>query len=288
MAKAVIIGAGPAGISAALYLARAGIDTTVIYRGIGALEKAHQIENYYGFANPISGQALMEDGLQGAKRLGVHFVLDEVLSIGFEQNYIVQTKQGTYQADGVILATGASRNTPKVEGIKEYEGLGVSYCAVCDAFFYRQKNVAVIGSGTYALHEASELKAVAASVAILTDDAPPLENLSDEFKVITTKIAKLKGDGKLQQVVFQDGTTLDIDGLFVAIGTASSTDLARKIGAVIDQNKIVVDANMQTNLPGLYAAGDCTGGLLQISKAVYEGAKAGTELTKFIRKSLKG
>lgn len=282
MPTAIIIGSGPAGISAALYTARAGIDTTVISMGSGALKKAELIENYYGFSEPISGTELEKRGIEGAKRLGVKFIEDEVVSINYESSLVVVTSKASYAADGVIIATGTSRRTPPIKGIKDFEGKGVSYCAVCDAFFYRGLNVAVLGSGEYALHEASALKPVVGSVTILTNGEN--SNIFDGYTVNTKKLSAVCGDSKITHVEFEDGTSLEIDGLFIAVGIAGSTALARKIGAAIDGSKIVIDENMATTIPGLYAAGDCTGGMLQIAKAVYEGAKAGTELVKYLRK----
>lgn len=283
MKNVVIIGNGPAGISTALYTIRAGIDTTIIGKDFGALGKASEIENYYGFSQPISGKELVTEGIEGAKRLGVKFISDEVLGLSFSDELIVKTKNQEYSAQSVVIATGTSRNTPKIKGLKEFEGRGVSYCAVCDAFFYRGKDVAVLGDGEYALHEAQELLQTSKSVTILTNGKEPTITMPDSIRVITTPIEEISGVQTMDSIRFQDGSALSFNGLFIAVGVAGSTDLAKKIGVVTENNKIVVNENMATNIPGLYAAGDCTGGLLQISKAVYEGAKAGTEIVKFFR-----
>lgn len=284
MSSVIIIGNGPAGISTALYTTRAGIDTIVIGKDQGSLEKASEIENYYGLTEPVSGAQLVENGIKGAKRLGAEIIHDEVLNISYDDQFIVVTNSKEYRADGLVIATGSSRNTPRIKGIKEFEGLGISYCATCDAFFYRGKDVAVLGHSNYALHEAKELAATSGSVTILTNGKDPdFEITDDNISVNTKKIKEITGDDLVNGLVFEDGSSLDISGIFIALGVAGSSDLARQIGAAIDGNKILVDENMATNIPGLYAAGDCTGGLLQISKAVYEGAKAGTELSKYLR-----
>lgn len=284
MAKVIIIGAGPAGVSAALYTVRAGIDTLVLSNGGGALKKAERIENYYGFPQPISGEELMERGVEGARRLGVAFLEEEVVGIGFEDSLTVTTTAGRHAADAVLLATGTSRLAPPIPGLKDFEGRGVSYCAVCDAFFYRGRDVAVLGSGEYALHEAMELAHVARSVTILTNGQTPAADFPESFRVVTGEIAAVEGGGMLGGVRLKDGTLVQTDGLFVAVGVAGSVALAKKIGALTEGTAISVDENMATNVPGLYAAGDCTGGLLQISKAVYEGAKAGISIVKALRK----
>jgi len=287
MGNVVIIGTGPAGISAALYTARAGIQTTVIGKGIGALEKAQKIENYYGFPEPVSGQDLIENGIAQAKRIGAEIVVDEAVGLGYADKLTVKTTKAEYAADCVILTTGSSRQTPNTKGLLEYEGRGVSYCAVCDAFFYKGKDVAILGCCEYALAEAIELLPVVNSVTLITNGVPPIPKIPPEIKIITTGIEEFAGNQTLEKVIFKDGTQLPVSGVFIAIGVAGSSALARKMGAEVNGNTIVVDSHMATNIPGLYAAGDCTGGMLQIVKAVYQGAVAGTEVIKHIRKMAK-
>ena len=284
MANVVIIGSGPAGISAALYTARAGVDTTVLTKGPGSLARAEGIENYYGVPGSISGAELERRGIEGAKEVGVKFVEAEAVGLTFTDKLTVETLRGEYPADAVILATGASRTAPPVPGLKDLEGRGVSYCATCDAFFYRGKDVAVMGSGEYALHEASALLPLAKSVTLLTGGAELTAQFPPEITVRTEKVEAILGQDKVSGVRLAGGEELPLDGVFIALGVAGSTALARKMGAEVDGNKIVVDANMMTTIPGLFAAGDCTGGLLQVAKAVYEGAVAGNEAAKALRK----
>ena len=286
MAKVVIIGSGPAGVSAALYTARAGIDTTVLTRGPGALARAEGIENYYGVPGPISGAELERRGIEGAKAVGVQFVEAEAVGLTFTDKLTVETLSGDYPADAVILATGASRAAPPIPGLKALEGHGVGYCATCDAFFYRGKDVAVLGSGEYALHEASALLPLTKSVTLLTGGAPLTAEFPPEIALCTEKVEAILGEeaGKVTGVRLAGGRELPLDGVFVALGVAGSTALARKMGAEVDGNRIVVDEHMMTTVPGLFAAGDCTGGLLQVAKAVYEGAMAGNEAAKALRK----
>ena len=284
MANVVIIGSGPAGVSAALYTARAGVDTTVLTKGPGALARSEGIENYYGVPGNITGAELERRGIEGAKEVGVKFVETEAVGLTFTDKLTVETLNGDYPADAVILATGASRTAPPVPGLAALEGRGVSYCATCDAFFYRGKNVAVMGSGEYALHEASALLPLAASVTLLTGGADLTADFPPEITVRTEKVEAILGEEKVTGVRLAGGEELPMDGVFIALGVAGSTALARKMGAEVDGNKIVVDANMMTTIPGLFAAGDCTGGLLQVAKAVYEGAVAGNEAAKALRK----
>ena len=284
MPNIVIIGSGPAGVSAALYAARAGVETTILTKGPGALDRAELIQNYYGFAEPISGAELERRGIEGAKALGVQFVTTEAVGLTYMDKLTVETLAGDFPADAVILATGASRAAPHIPGLAGLEGHGISYCATCDAFFYRGRDVAVLGSGEYALHEVQALLPVVKSVTLLTNGSPLTASFPPEVTVCPEKVNAILGEERVSGVELSGGKTVALSGVFVALGVAGSTALARKLGAEVDGNRIVVDDKMQTTLPGLYAAGDCTGGLLQVAKAVYEGALAGTEAAKALRK----
>ena len=279
----VIVGTGPAGVSAALYARRGGADVTVVAKDDGALSAADRIENYYGFEEPISGAELLHRGSEGARRLGVVFERDEV--VGFApppegNGYIVVGRQRSYEADALILAAGAQRVGLPVAGIRAFEGHGVSSCAVCDAFFYRGRHVAVIGAGAYAQHEAQILLPHAARVTLLTNGTAPEVSFPPSVTVDTRRLLRVEGERRVERVVFTDETPLDVDGVFLAVGVAGSTALAQKLGVRLDGSSIAVDAHMATNVPHVYAAGDCTGGLLQIAKAVYEGAQAGLSAVK--------
>ena len=295
MENIVIIGAGPAGISAALYAARGNMNPLVINNGIGALEKAAKIENYYGLEQPLSGKELYERGISQAEALGVRILDAEVLGISGFDTFTVKTTAGDFDTVSVILATGGKRSAPKIPGLKEFEGRGVSYCAVCDAFFYRGKEVAVVGNGEFALHEAEELRNVTQDVTIYTDGKEPEFSREHPIAVNTMKIQAIEGDDKVSGLLMQsdiaaqdaeapENSFYPADGVFVALGTAGSTEIARQMGAEItDKGNIKTDEEMATTIPGLFAAGDCTGGLLQVSKAVYEGSMAAISAGKYVR-----
>lgn len=288
MTDVIIIGSGPAGVSAALYAKRGGAEVTVFTKGpaTGALAQAKSIENYYGLAEPLSGAELARRGVAGAKRLGISFIETEVVGLAFNDAFTgfkVQTKSQDYEAKSVILAAGASRTKLTVPGFRELTGKGISYCAICDAFFYRGKTVAVVGSGEYALHEVKDLLPHVAKVILLTDGQPLTAAFPAEVEIHTEKLQKILGTERVAGALFADGTSVDFAGLFVAIGTAGSTELAKKIGAVLEGNNIKIDAHGATNVPGLFAAGDNTGGLLQVAKAVYQGAEAGLSAVHYLR-----
>ena len=197
MSNIVIIGSGPAGVSAALYAARAGVDTTVLTKGPGALDRAELIQNYYGFAEPISGAELERRGMEGARAVGVKFVTAEAVGLTYTDKLTVETLDGDYPADAVILATGASRAAPRIPGLTGLEGHGVSYCATCDAFFYRGKDVAVLGSGEYALHEAQALLPVAKSVTLLANGQPLTAEFPAEVAVRPEKVEAILGEQRV-------------------------------------------------------------------------------------------
>lgn len=286
MYDVIIIGAGPAGISASLYTKRANLKVLILYKDKSALEKTEWIENYYGFENGISGKGLYKAGIQQAEQLGIDIKKEEVTNIqlGQENRYIVITEKGSYQTKTVIFATGNKKNIPRIKGIKEFEGKGVSYCAVCDGFFYKNKDIAILGNGKYAISEANELINIVNSITILTDGKEAPEFRADNVKIDIRKVREVRGDNKIEQIEFDDNTTTKTDGIFVALGVAGGNEFAKKLGIITKKENIVVNENMETNIPGVYACGDCVGGLLQISKSVYEGTKAGLQAIQYIRK----
>ncbi|MBR4463780.1 MAG: NAD(P)/FAD-dependent oxidoreductase [Treponema sp.] len=293
----IIIGAGPAGVSAALYIKRANLNVAVIYSGESQLEKAHKIDNYYGFPQGITGADLYANGIAQAKNLGVEVIQAEVTNIQMDApgHYTVSAGGTDYAAPSVILATGNKKLRPLIDGIAEFETKGVSYCAICDGFFYRKKNVAVIGNGTFALAEAGHLAHIAARVTILTDGKDDGEvkaaltadpSLAEKISVDSRKVAKVYGNEsgiKVGGVSFADGENLDLDGIFVALGSAGAADFAKKLGLALTGDSISVNEKMETNAPGIYSCGNATGGLLQVCKAVYEGGLAGLSAVEYIR-----
>ena len=293
MYDVIIVGAGPAGISASLYTIRGNLKTLLIYKEKSALEKTPKIENYYGFKNGINGEELYKTGIEQAKNLGVEVLEEEVTNIQLDfidsdkeqsrQIFKVETLNNEFQTKTVILATGNKKNKPNIEKIDEYEGKGVSYCAVCDGFFYRNKDVAVIGNGNYAISEAMDLQNIVKSIKILTNGQQIPEYRAENVDIINKEIKEINGNNKIEEIEFKDNSKIKIDGIFIAQGVAGSTEFAKKLGAKIEKDKIAVNENMETTIKGLYACGDCTGGLYQISKAVYEGTKAGLQAIKYLK-----
>lgn len=287
MKDVVIIGKGPAGISAAVYLKRAGLDIVVIGKGYGALEKSEKIENYYGFEEPITGKELVKRGIRQAQRLGIEILSDEVIGITQEESFEIKTTSNTIKSRTVLLATGKSRAGIDIEGFEELKGKGISFCAVCDGFFYRGKKLAVIGNGDYAASELEELLRFTQDIKVFTNGiALNTNKLPDSIPIIKEKILKINGTEQVTGIT-TDGGEYALDGIFVAIGTASAADFAIKLGVLTKDNDIIVDENYMTNVEGFYAAGDAVGGFLQISKAVSDGAHASKDIIKRVKQMKK-
>lgn len=277
MKRLVIIGAGPAGISAALYAKRANVEVTVLHKNNSALEIGHLIDNYYGVGS-IDGKDLYQNGIKQALDLGINVLEEEVSGLEFNECFEVITNKNRHLADSVIIATGAYRNSVSVKNLKKFEGHGVSYCATCDGFFYRNKKIGVLGSGQFAAHEVEYLANITSDITIFSQGNEVDPSLN-KFRVVTDKIASVEGSENIEFVVVND-EQIPVDGLFVALGSAGSVDFAKKLGLMVENNRLVVNENMETNIPGIYACGDTTKGTLQIARAVYEGMVAGSHAAK--------
>lgn len=290
---ALIIGKGPAGLQAAIYLARAGFAAAVVGHDAGSLALAEKIENYYGQAEPLSGADLQRIGEAQAQSFGITLYGEQVTGFGFgdDGSYNVNTTAHEFTAKTILMATGAKRAKAPIKGIEAFEGFGVSYCAVCDGFLYRGKEVGVLGSGEYAFSEASELAAIIGRVTIFTNGETPMFGVKpsdlnpDKFEVVSEPVKSLEGNGALTGIRFQNGGLYPLDGLFIAYGTAGSADLAKKLGVLLtERGDVVTDRDQATNVPGVFAAGDCTGVFRQIAVAAGQGAVAARTMIEYMRR----
>lgn len=286
---AVIIGRGPAGLSCAIYTTRGNLKTLVIGKTDSMLFKADKIENYFGFENPISGKELLETGEKQALRLGAEIIEDEAVSIEKTDIFKVTCVNGEYEAKTVLLATGSPVVRAPVKNLERFEGNGVSYCTTCDGFFYRGKKVGILGYTDFALHEAMELMAFTKDITLYTNAMPlnvsdKLKDFLSKLKVDNNRIKEIGGQERLEWIVFEDGSRDRAEGLFVAYGSASSTSFAMKMGIETDGKSIKVNSKMETNIPGLFAAGDCTGVFKQVAVAAGQGALASRQMIEWARK----
>lgn len=283
----IIIGAGPAGMSAALYLKRAGIDPIIIEKESpgGTLNKIADISNYPGYSEK-DGPTLAFRMYSQLEEIGLSLVLDEVEIIEDEGNcYKIVLKNNIYYANNIILASGKVPKKLDVENSEKYEGKGISYCALCDGTLYKDKTVAIVGAGNSALQAASYLSNVANKIYILvrsnkiraTEKIEVLDK--DNVEVLySTKIEEIVGKDTINKIK-TNNNVLDVDGIFVYIGNESNSAYYESLGLDNDKNGIIVDSNMQTSKKGIYAVGDIVSkNLYQVVTAVSEGAIAAVHI----------
>ena len=284
MRKCIIIGAGPAGMNAALYLKRAGIDVVLIEKEVpgGEMLKTNKIENYLGFESIDGGELALKMSKQ-IKDLGIKIMKDKVLKVTKNDKFIVETEKEKLEADYVIVATGRTPRKLGLRGEDVLTGKGISYCAVCDGAFYRGKEVAVIGGGDAALTEALYLSDLCAKVyVVVRRDLRASEVLQSRVKakenIIVLKnvnVSKLDYDERLSSIILDDGKTLSISGMFIAIGGMPQLNFLDDLDVMMKNGYIVTNDKMESSVKGLYAVGDVRyKDYYQIVTAVSDGAVA--------------
>jgi len=284
----IVIGGGAAGLTAGVYGARSGLKTLVLERGPagGLISEAPWIENYLGMGT-VKGTELIEKFKKHAERYVEIREFEPVSDIEKNGKFVVKTSNREYESSGVILATGTSRKKLRVKGETEFSGRGVSYCAVCDGYFFKGKKVVVVGGGNTAAIDALFLKNVGCEVTmvhrrdILRAEEAYKKQLEGRINLyLNSTIEEIVGDEVVKGVRIRntkDGTEklLETDGVFICIGEVPNIELARKLGVSLDgEGYIKTDKNQRTNVGGVYAAGDVTGGVKQIIVACAEGATA--------------
>jgi thioredoxin reductase (NADPH) len=299
----IVIGAGPAGLTAGMYAARAGIDTLVIEMMTpgGQMATAHKIKNYPGFPEGIGGMELAELMKAHAENLGTDIKnLDEVKKVEKEgDRFVITTSQGQYRALAVVIATGLYRKKLGVPGEKEFQGKGVSYCATCDGPFFKNRRTAVIGSGTHAVSEALYLNDIAGEVKLVMRRDHPIitqkdtENQLKESKVelvTNTEVLEIFGQElvtglKALDLNTKEERTIETDGIFIEAGRQPNIALLEGMDVKTDEKGyIITDEKRQTNIPGLYAAGDvCAGKVKQVGVAVGHGSIAALSARDYIK-----
>ena len=294
----VIIGAGPAGLTAGIYASRYKLDSVIIGPDVGGTcNLAHDIENWPGFKGP--GMDLMQKFREHVESFNVPIVTENVKEIRKQDSvFIVATEKESYNARAVIIAMGTRRRKLEVKGEDSLIGKGVSYCATCDALFFKDKTVGVVGGSDAAAMAAQILCQHAKKVFIIYRksrmrcEPARLKELEEDSKVefvYNANITEILGESRLERVKLDTGAELALDGLFIEVGGIPVTSLAREIGVELEQNeRIRVDAGMATNIPGVFAAGDITTGsneFNQIVTAAAEGAIAALSVFNFIKNS---
>ncbi len=286
-----IIGAGPAGYSAAIYAVRAGIKPLVLDKGFGGGLAAisPNIENYPGFES-ISGMDLVEKMKSHASKYTNINLNEEVKKIErSKEEFTIITNKETYSVKAIILCTGTDYKKLGAPGEKELTGKGVTYCATCDGYFFKDKKVAVIGGGNTALIEAIFLKQIGCKAVYVIHRRDKLraekayedEAIKKGVQIVyQTHVESINGDQKVEYLEIHDVKTdkiskFPVDGVFISIGEEPHNDLAKALGVKLDERGfIITDRQQRTNVKGVYAAGDITGGLRQVVTACSEGAVA--------------
>ena len=304
----IIIGSGPGGLAAALYAARGRMKTLVLEKGQNGGQAAitHLIENYPGSIEDPTGPKLTHRMLEQAKSFGAEIRKDEVLDVDFSgKEKVVKCKNGEYTAKAVVIATGATPRKLDAPGIRELSGKGISYCATCDADFFKELEVYVIGGGNSAVEEAIYLTKFARQVhivhmldhfqceSIVLEKAKAVPNLDIRTRTV---VQEVKGDGILESIVFKNLDTDEVYeveageedgtmGLFIFIGYQPQTELFKGKVDIDEYGYIVAGESTETNVPGVFVAGDCrVKEVRQVVTAAADGAVAAIMAEKYISK----
>ncbi len=296
----IIVGGGPAGLTAALYAARDRLSTLIIERGIigGLITETEKIDNYPGFPDGLSGFDLTEKMYKQAQKYGAKDTSAEVTAVARSgKGFLVKTNDGDYEAGALIVAGGSTHQKLGAPGEKEYTGRGVAYCATCDAPFYANKIVAVAGGGNAALYEALHLAKFASKVYLIhrRDEYRATQAVQEQVKkeakiepVLSAIIEAIEGGEfvehlKIKNVKTGQTSELKVDGIFVAVGLKPNTDFLKELVELDKGGSIVVNDNMETSQPGIFAAGDIRhNSIRQTITACGDGAVAALSAKKWL------
>lgn len=296
----IVVGGGPAGLTAAIYASRMGLKTLVLEGNMlgGRASEAPLIENFPGFPEGISGIELIERMFKQAERFGTEIRFpEEVLDMNFSAPLkTVRTRYGIYRGYSVIIATGTQRKKLIVPGETELLGRGVSYCAVCDAPFFKGKIVAVIGFNNEALEDALYISSFARKVILISHGGKSeveeslLEKIRQKqnIEIIDANVKSINGNAYVKSITIAGQKGLEeipVDGVFIVLGSIPVTNIVRKAGIAVDERGCIrVDRGQSTNIEGVFAAGDCTCGGMQVATAVGEGAMAALQAYRYVKR----
>lgn len=292
----IIIGAGPAGISASIYLKRANVNCLLLESDApgGLLNKIHKIENYPGFTDD-TGSILAFRMYSQVESLGIDLKIEKVINIkSTNGSYEVFTKNNTFISKYIIIATGKTPKKLEIKNSEKYEGKGISYCAVCDGALYRNKDIAIVGGGNTAIDTANYMSNIANKIYIINrssnlradqkgqEEIKKLENVNVLYN---TKLKDIIGDDTgVQGVVLEDGTEINLSGIFVCIGQTNNSAFYQNLNLKTDNRGIVVDKDLKTTANNVYACGDSISkDLYQVVTATSEGAMVASNIIKLVR-----
>jgi thioredoxin reductase (NADPH) len=290
----LIMGAGPAGLQAAVHAVRKKTSVVVVGRPERSSIYAAHVENYLCVAGVTGGHELMEIAIAQATRFGARLIEEDVLHVeAAEGGFLVRTEGRLFHAVSIIIAIGTAKKKLRVPGEKELTGKGVSYCVDCDCNFYRKARVAVVGNESAAVDGALTLTKYASEVTLICKDLVVSEAMRQRLaaSAVTVKqdtwVKEIVGETAVTGLLLEDGSRLDVDGVFIELGSKGPMELATAIGVQLDMETFsYIDTNkkMETNVPGVYAAGDIAGQPFQMAKAVGDGCVAGWEAANYVKK----
>ena len=286
----LIIGAGPAGIQAAIHAARKKVSVTMVGKPANSAMSGTHIENYFGVSGTVEGNTMLTIGLEQARSFGCKVLEENIISSSHEGDVfrLVTENDETIEAKAVIIATGISRKKLSVPGEKEFFGKGVSYCASCDCNFYKGKTVVIVGDETEAAVSAELMTRYASKVYWVVGDIAASENVVRKARdagveMVDGKVESITGEAKVTKVVVS-GREIPTDGVFIELGAKSAADLAMDMDVMPEMDdSIKVDVNCATEVRGVFACGDITGKPWQVAKAVGQGAVAGIAAADYVK-----
>ncbi len=296
----VIIGAGPAGIQAAIHATRKKTNVLLLGRPENSAIYWAHVENYACISGVTDGKDLLEAGISQLERFGTDMRPDDVLKIAQgegeleDELFTLELESGdAVTSRALIFAMGVSKNKLSVPGEKELGGMGVSYCVDCDANFYRGDTVMVVGNQSAAIDGALTLLDYAAKVYLVAEELQGSEAMLTKLHASDVElhsgdwVQEISGQGKVEEVLLKSGKKIEVGGVFIELGSKGALELATQVGVLLDTERfkyINVNRQQETNIPGIYAAGDIVGPPYQMAKAVGEGCVAGMEAAMFARK----
>lgn len=286
----LIIGAGPAGVQAAIHAVRRKVSVLLVGKPSNSAMSGTHIENYFGVSGTVEGDAMLSTGLEQARSFGCRILEENIISSSRDGSGFILTTENdeTIEAKAVIIATGISRKRLGVPGEKELFAKGVSYCASCDCNFYRGKVVTIIGDETEAAVSAELMTRYASKVYWIVGDIAASDNVVNKAKaagvqIIKGKAESINGDGKVSSITVS-GETIPTDGVFIELGAKSAADLAMDMDVMPEMDdSIKVKEDCSTEVPGVFACGDITGKPWQVAKAVGQGAVAGISAADYVK-----